>query len=56
MITIVFRSELGEILEEDDEDVLLDYEESLIKQGWIFQNPKSRLLSSTDKLLSKFSK
>jgi len=32
MVTVVFRNRLGEIIEEDDDDILLDIEEELINQ------------------------
>jgi hypothetical protein len=51
MYTIIFRDKLGDIIEEDEEDILLDIEEKLILDGWVFQDLKSRLLTPTDKLL-----
>ncbi|MBI5681266.1 MAG: hypothetical protein HZC47_10260 [Methanobacterium sp.] len=52
MFTIIFRDQLGDIINEDEEDILLDIEDRLIKDGWVFQDLKSRLLTPTDKLLA----
>jgi len=54
MVTVVFRNRLGEIIEEDDDNILLDIEEELINQGWIHQDLKSRLLTPTKKLLARY--
>lgn len=56
MFTIIFRDQLGDIINEDEEDILLDIEDKLIKDGWVFQDLKSRLLTPTDKLLECYSK
>ncbi|HSO25582.1 MAG TPA: hypothetical protein VLR54_03060 [Methanobacteriaceae archaeon] len=50
MVTVVFRFQLGDLINEDEDDVLLDMEESLINDGWIEQDNHSRLLRATDKL------
>ncbi len=50
MIPLVFRFQLGGLINEDEDDVLLDIEESLINNEWIIQDPRSRLLMATDKL------
>ena len=52
MYTIIFRDKLGTIIGEDEDDILLDTEDELIKEGWIFQDLKSRLLTPTNKLLT----
>ena len=54
MYTIIFRDQLGNIINEDEEDILLDIEDKLIKDGWVFQDLISRLLTPTDKLLTRF--
>jgi len=54
MVTVVFRNRLGEIIKEDDDDILLDIEERLINEGWVHQDLKSRLLTPTDKLLARY--
>lgn len=56
MFTIIFRDKLGDIINEDEEDILLDIEDKLIKDGWVFQDLKSRLLTPTEKLLECYSK
>lgn len=56
MYTIIFRNELGDIIKEDEDKILLDIEEKLIIDGWIFQDLKSRLLTPTKKLLNNYSK
>jgi hypothetical protein len=50
MVTVVFRFQLGDLINEDEDDVLLDMEECLINDGWIEQDNHSRLLRATDKL------
>jgi NADPH-dependent glutamate synthase beta subunit-like oxidoreductase len=50
MVTVVFRFQVGDLINEDEDDVLLDIEESLINDGWIEQDNHSRLLRATDKL------
>lgn len=50
---IQFRDKLGSLLNIDDENALLDWEEKLIKKGWITQNLKSRLIKATFKLLRR---
>jgi hypothetical protein len=50
MVTVVFRFQLGDLINEDEDDLLLDIEESLINDGWIEQDNHSRLLRATDKL------
>lgn len=50
MVTVVFRFQLGDLINEDEDDILLDMEESLINDGWIEQDDHSRLLRATDKL------
>lgn len=54
MVTVIFRNRLGEIIEEDDDDILLDIEDELIKDGWVHQDLKSRLLTPTEKLLARY--
>ena len=56
MYTIVFRDKLGTIIGEDEEDILLNIEEQLILDGWVFQNLKSRLLTPTKKLMGRYKK
>lgn len=56
MYTIIFRDQLGNIIKEDEDNILLDIEEKLIIDGWIFQDLKSRLLTPTKKLLNNYSK
>jgi len=50
MVTVVFRFQLGDLINEDEDDLLLDIEESLINDGWIEQDNHSRLLKAADKL------
>lgn len=50
MVTVVFRFQLGDLINEDEDDVLLDIEESLINNEWVEQDNHSRLLKATDKL------
>jgi hypothetical protein len=50
MVPLVFRFQLGSIINEDEDEVLLDIEEVLINQGWIKQDIRSRLLIATEKL------
>jgi hypothetical protein len=50
MIPLVFRFQLGGLINEDEDDVLLDIEESLINSEWIMQDPRSRLLMLSTKL------
>ncbi len=54
MYTILFRDKLGTIIGEDEEDILLNIEEQLIIDGWVFQNLRSRLLTPTKKLLNLY--
>jgi hypothetical protein len=54
MYTIIFRDQLGDIIKEDEEDILLDIEDQLIKDGWVFQDLKSRLLTPTIKLITRY--
>lgn len=54
MVTVIFRKRFGEIIGEDDDDILLDIEEELIKEGWVHQDRKSRLLTPTEKLLARY--
>lgn len=54
MVTVVFRNRLGEIIGEEDDDILLDIEDELIKEGWVHQDLKSRLLTPTEKLLTRY--
>ncbi len=54
MYTIIFRDKLGTIIGEDEDDILLDIEDELIKEGWVFQDLKSRLLTPTEKLITRF--
>ncbi len=54
MYTIIFRDKLGDIIKEDEDDILLDIEEKLIVDGWVFQDIKSRLLTPTAKLLNHY--
>lgn len=54
MVTVIFRYELEDYISEDEDDILLEIEEKLIKEGWIHQDMKSRLLTPTDNLLAKF--
>lgn len=50
MVTLVFRFELGNLINEDEDEILLELEEDLIQNGWINQDPRSRLLRPTEKL------
>lgn len=50
MITLVFRFQLGDLINEDEDDILLDIEEKLINYGWVEQDKNSRLLKMGDKL------
>lgn len=54
MYTLIFRDQLGSIIGEDEEDILLNIEEQLIVDGWVFQNIRSRLLTPTKKLLKRY--
>ncbi len=54
MYTILFRDQLGNIIGEDEEDILLNIEEQLIVDGWVFQNLRSRRLTPTKKLLKRY--
>ena len=54
MYTLLFRDQLGSIIGEDEEDILLNIEEQLIVDGWVFQNIRSRLLTPTKKLLKRY--
>ena len=54
MVTVIFRNRFGNIIGEDDDDILLDIEEELINDGWIYQDLKSRLLTPTEKLLARY--
>lgn len=51
---ILFRAKLGDMINEDEEDVLLDFEVKLIDKGWIRQDLKSRIIKPTKKLLRNF--
>jgi hypothetical protein len=50
MVPLVFRFQLGSIINEDEDEILLDLEEILINTGWIKQDVRSRLLMATEKL------
>ena len=55
MYTIPFRAKLGDMINEDEDNVLLDFEAKLIDKGWIRQDSKSRIIKPTKKLLRNFS-
>ena len=50
MVTLNFRYQLGDLMDEDEDDVLLEVEEKLINEGWVLQNQKNRLLTISEKL------
>jgi hypothetical protein len=54
MVTMIFRYQLGDLIQEDDDDLLLEMEETLIKEGWIIQDHRNRLLTASEKLRSLF--
>jgi len=54
MVTLIFRYQLGDLIHEDDDDSLLEIEENLIKEGWIVQENRNRLLKLSEKLLMLF--
>jgi len=49
-----FRADLQEALKEDNYNIIFEYEEAMIKQGYILFDKGYSLISPTDKLLSLF--